>query len=82
MKTVRRENQSAKWCIVLRKGKEPRELSGAKHSDREIGGPMSGREAVKKAREDGVRGLEGGKEEPGELSMLRAGDDQSCSCGW
>lgn len=43
---------------------------------------MSGREAVKKAREDGVRGLEGGKEEPGELSMLRAGDDQSCSCGW
>lgn len=52
MKTVRRENQNAKWCIILRKGKEQRELSGAKHSDGEIGGAMSGREAVKKARED------------------------------
>lgn len=67
---------------VVHCSEERKRAERAEHSDREIGGPMSGREAVKKAREDGVRGLEGGKEEPGELSMLRAGDDQSCSCGW
>lgn len=58
MKTVRRENQNAKRCIILRKAKEQRGLSDAKHSDGETGRGVNGREGevVKKAREDGVRG--------------------------
>lgn len=43
MNTVRRENQNAKWCIILRKGKEERELSNAKHLDGEMGRGVSGR---------------------------------------
>lgn len=53
MKTVSREYQNAKRCIILRKGKEQRELSDAKHSDGETGRGSGG---VKKAREDGLGG--------------------------
>ena len=88
---MRREKQNAKRCIILRKGNEQRELSHAKDSNGAMegeglaggGGGKEGRERMESEGETGGGGGGGGvvKEGPRELSMSRAGRDQSCSCG-